>query len=192
MPAVLLVAVNTGEHTAKPVHGESQILKQLAHMPRMVGDAELLFHRPGDHGRGPDSSGQPISHRPAVQNVAEAAALCFRQTAPAARTGNLPRGPRRREPDTEPTTRTPWSTAPSEFLPDRCSFGLRNSGIPLAGVSPRGTHHPAPPPYSTGSTDDKSGDATAAGEEPPPLLLREAAIGKRLCPFNYARMYCAD
>src|ERR1019366_2869775 len=72
-----------------------------------------------------------------------------------------------------PTTRTPWSAAPSEFSLDRRWCGLRNSGIPLAGVSPRGTHPPAPPPYSIGSTGDKSGDASAAGEEAWLLLLRE-------------------
>ena len=79
MPAVLLAVVGTGEHQVRPLHGGAQVMKQFAHMPRMVDDAELLFDRPGDHGRGPDSGVQPISHRPAVQDVAEAAVLCFRQ-----------------------------------------------------------------------------------------------------------------
>src|ERR1017187_9998774 len=79
MPAVLLAAVGTSEYPARPLHGEAQVMKQFAHVPRMVDDAELLFDRPGDHGRGPDSGVQPISHRAAVQDVAEAAVLGFRQ-----------------------------------------------------------------------------------------------------------------
>ena len=79
MPAVLLAAVGTGEHPARPLHGEAQVMEQFAHLPRMVDGAELLFDRPGDHGRGPDSGVQPISHRPAVQDVTEAAVLGFRQ-----------------------------------------------------------------------------------------------------------------
>src|ERR1035437_11046517 len=77
MPAVLLAAVVTSEYPARPLHGEAQVMKQFAHMPRMVDDAELLFDRPGDHGRGPDSGVQPISHRPAVEDVAQAAVLRF-------------------------------------------------------------------------------------------------------------------
>src|ERR1039458_4596713 len=54
-------------------------MEQYAHVARMVDGAELRFDHPGDHGRGPDSGVQPISHRPAVQDVAQAAALRFRQ-----------------------------------------------------------------------------------------------------------------
>src|ERR1019366_6863130 len=96
-----------------------------------------------------------------------------RSSARAVRTGNLPRGPRRLAPDNEPTTRTPWSAAPSESWPDRRWSGLRNSGIPLAGASPHDRHLPALPPCSIGSTGDRSGDATATGEEAWLLLLRE-------------------
>ena len=54
-------------------------MKQLAHVPRMVDDAELFLHHPGDHRRSPDPGVQPISHRAAIQDVAEAAVLCRAQ-----------------------------------------------------------------------------------------------------------------
>jgi hypothetical protein len=110
-------------------------------------------------------------------------------TAPAARTGTLPRGPPRREPDTEPTTRIPWSAAPSESWPDRRWCGLRSSGLPPAGVSPHGTHPPAPPPYSSGSAGDGSGmqPQQARNHGTPPA--RSMPYKRVVCPFNYARMY---
>ena len=81
MPAVLLVAIGTGQHPAGPLHGETQVMKQPAHVARMVGDAELFFRHPGDHGRSPDPGVQPISYGAAIENVAEAAVLGLGQRA---------------------------------------------------------------------------------------------------------------
>ena len=75
MPAVLLVAVGTGQHPAGPLHGETQVMQQLAHLPRMVDDAELFLHHPGDHRRSPDPRVQPISHRAAIEDVTQTAVL---------------------------------------------------------------------------------------------------------------------
>jgi hypothetical protein len=54
-------------------------MKQLAHVTRMVDDAELFLHHPGDHRRSPDPGVQPISHRAAIEDVAEAAVLGLAQ-----------------------------------------------------------------------------------------------------------------
>jgi len=54
-------------------------MKQLAHVAGMIDDTELLFDDPGDHRRGPDATIQPISHRAAVEDVADPAVLRFGQ-----------------------------------------------------------------------------------------------------------------
>ena len=75
MPAVLLDGVGPRQHAPWPLHREVERVKQLAHMPRMVGDAELLRDHPGNHGRGPHAVVQSVSHWTTVQNVPQLLAL---------------------------------------------------------------------------------------------------------------------
>jgi hypothetical protein len=79
MPTILLAAVGTGQHPAGPLHGETPVMKQLAHVPRMVDDAELFFNHPGNHRRSPDPGVPPISYGAAIEDVTEAAMLCLAQ-----------------------------------------------------------------------------------------------------------------
>src|ERR1019366_9266786 len=74
-PSVLLDGVGPRQYPPWPLHREIQRVKQLAHMPRMVGDTELLLDHPGDHRRGPHAVVQSISNRPTVQNVSQLSAL---------------------------------------------------------------------------------------------------------------------
>jgi hypothetical protein len=43
VPAVLLTRIRPRQETAGALRGETQAMKKLAHMSRMVGDAELRF-----------------------------------------------------------------------------------------------------------------------------------------------------
>ena len=54
MPAVLRSSVGARQYAAGALHGEAHLVKQFAHVPRMVGDAELLLDHPSQHGRSPD------------------------------------------------------------------------------------------------------------------------------------------
>src|ERR1035438_8889946 len=79
MPSVLLDGVGPRQHAPRPLHREVERVKQFAHMPRMVGDAELLLDHPGNHGRGPHAVVQSISHRTTVQNVSQLLTLLLCQ-----------------------------------------------------------------------------------------------------------------
>jgi hypothetical protein len=74
MPSVLLDGVGPRQDTPWPLHREERV-KQLAHMPRTVVDAELLLDHPGNHGRGPHTVVQSVSHRPNIQNVPQSLPL---------------------------------------------------------------------------------------------------------------------
>jgi hypothetical protein len=173
MPTILLAAVGTGQHPAGPLHGETPVMKQLAHVPQDGRRRRTLLQPPRQ------SSAKSRSRCPAHKlrgryrgcHRGSDAVPC--SSARAVGIDNLQEGSRRRAPDTEPATRTPWTAVPSEFLPDRRWSGLRNSGPPPAGVSPRGTHDPTPPPCAIGSAGHRSRDATAAVEDAWLLLLRE-------------------
>jgi len=79
MPSVLRGGVGPRQYAPGPLHREAERVKQLAHMSRMVGDAELLLDHPGNHRRGPYAVVQSVSHRTAVQNVAQLLALLLCQ-----------------------------------------------------------------------------------------------------------------
>src|ERR1039457_3380261 len=97
MPSVLLDGVAPRQYTPWPLHREVERVKQLAHMPGMVGDAELLLDHPGNHGRGPHAVVQSVSHRPTIQNVPS----CWRCSG--TNSGGLPD----RYPSNRPST--PWT-----------------------------------------------------------------------------------
>ena len=59
MPAVLQTTVGTGQHPAGPLRGESQVMKQLAHVSRMVGHAGT-----GKSGRPPRGRLSKLSEAP--------------------------------------------------------------------------------------------------------------------------------
>src|ERR1039458_1791524 len=65
MPSVLLDGVGPRQYPPWPLHREIQRVKQLAHMPRMVGDTELLLDHPGDHRR-VDLAGDRLGDRGGV------------------------------------------------------------------------------------------------------------------------------
>src|SRR5256885_4634496 len=67
------------QHATRALHGEAQTMEPLAHMARMIMNAEFLLDDPGDHGRGPDARIQSVGHRAAFENVVELFALRRRQ-----------------------------------------------------------------------------------------------------------------
>src|SRR5467141_3665897 len=71
LPAILLVSVGSGQHATRALHGEAQTMEQLAHMARMIMNAEFLLDDPGNHGRGPDARIQAVGYRAAFENVVE-------------------------------------------------------------------------------------------------------------------------
>src|ERR1022692_1295803 len=79
MPSVLLDGVGPRQYAPWPLHREVERMKQFAHLPRMVGDAELLLDHPGNHRRGPHAIVQSVSHRPTIQNVSQLLALLWCQ-----------------------------------------------------------------------------------------------------------------
>jgi hypothetical protein len=71
MPAVLFGGIGSHQDSMGPLHGKPQLMQQLAYMSGMIMNPELLRNDPSDQRRGPDSGVQPISHRAAIQNIAQ-------------------------------------------------------------------------------------------------------------------------
>src|SRR6266852_6258077 len=79
VPSVLRRGIGARQHAAGPLHRKSPAVKQLAHMPRMILNPELLLDHPGNHGRRPDAAVQTVSYRTTVENVAQLLLLLFCQ-----------------------------------------------------------------------------------------------------------------
>src|ERR1022692_5343430 len=79
LPAILLINVGPGQHATRALHREARTMEQLAHMARIIMNAEFLLDYPGDHGRGPDARIQAVGYRAAVDNVVELFPLRRRQ-----------------------------------------------------------------------------------------------------------------
>src|SRR6266852_1300939 len=79
VPSVLRRGIGARQHATGPLHRKSPAVKQLAHMPRMILNPELLLDHPGNHGRRPDAAVQTVSYRTTVENVAQLLLLLFCQ-----------------------------------------------------------------------------------------------------------------
>src|SRR5271167_1339987 len=79
VPTVLCRRVGPGQHPTRSLHRIPPRMQQLAHMARMILDAELLLDYPSDHRRGPDPVVQTVSHWTAVQYVPHLLLLRVRQ-----------------------------------------------------------------------------------------------------------------
>src|SRR3982751_5813231 len=71
VPAILRRSVGPSQHAAGPLHRKSPVMKQLAHVPRMILNAEFLLDQPGDHGPCANAAVQPVSDRAAVQDISQ-------------------------------------------------------------------------------------------------------------------------
>src|SRR5271157_2476810 len=79
MPAILLAGVGARQEAARALHGETDLMQELADMARMVANAELLLDHPGNQGRGPHPAVQAIGHWAAVENILQLRLLWLRQ-----------------------------------------------------------------------------------------------------------------
>jgi hypothetical protein len=75
MPAVLRRSVGARQNAAGALHGKAHLVQQLPHVPRMVGDAELLRNHPSERRRCPDPRIQTVGHRAAFEDIRESDAL---------------------------------------------------------------------------------------------------------------------